>query len=280
MDGMTASVATIQAVDEPESTIYILRRPGHEPVMAHWPQPLLEIAPDAIRIQSYSEPDIRHGIVVSVGSSSAFSPYAAEREERRAIAAAKREAREERKALREREARLKAWRRARPRRFLRTGRKHNKNAKLSEDDIRAIQRRHYTGFESLRSISRELWQEKGFSSPQSMLNTLCGTLDAYGLRRRSREEMVAHTNRLRSMRLPGETESEFKKRRRRERGVVHGRVCIAVKTRSGRGRGERCKKPALNDSEYCVSHDHRRMVWISEHLKQARAKRDVERKAV
>lgn len=43
-------IATIQAIDEPESTVYVLRRPGHPPVMADWPQPLLEIAPDAVRL--------------------------------------------------------------------------------------------------------------------------------------------------------------------------------------------------------------------------------------
>ena len=242
----TASgTATIQAVDEAESTIYILRRPGHEPVMAYWPQPLLEIAPDAVRIASWVEPDVRReGIVVSVAVEAPLDDFRSEW----SVGLP---------GIRKRAERLRVWREQRHRRFLRTGRKHNKGARLSEEDIRTIQRRHYTGYESLRSICRELWQEKGYASANSMLNTLCSTLDSYGLRKRSQAEMTAHSNRMRSTRLEGEGKNEFKRRRRRELGQAHGRVCAATKTRYGKGRGERCQLAALNDSEFCRFHDPR-----------------------
>lgn len=44
---------TIQAVDgagEDGSTLYVLSRTGQEPITAYWPQPLLELCPDAVRI--------------------------------------------------------------------------------------------------------------------------------------------------------------------------------------------------------------------------------------
>lgn len=45
--------ATIQAFDEAEGTIYVLFRTGKKPVSAAWPHPLLELAPDAVRLPSY-----------------------------------------------------------------------------------------------------------------------------------------------------------------------------------------------------------------------------------
>lgn len=267
---------TIQAIDTDDDTIYVLHRPGHDPIAAYWPHPLLELEPDAERIASWGEPGIRQGIVVQVGPETEFA-----RGGRDTMGTARgptiKKQREERKRLKTRTEQLKLWRRQRPRRFLRTGRKHNKSARLSEADIRRIQWRHYVGYESLRSICREQWQEKGYASDKSMLNTVCDTLKAYGLRKRSPSEMTAHTNRMRSTRLEGETKNEFKRRRRRELGQAHGRVCEAVKTRYGKGRGEQCRHAALNDSSYCRYHDHRYAEANSEHLANARLWRDINR---
>lgn len=243
-------VPTIQAVDEAESTIYVLRRPGHEPVMAHWPQPLEALAPDAIRISSYSEPELRHGVVVAVSVNVTDDVFRF-----RGDGPSRKEQQDERRALRERTERLKAWRRARPGRFLRTGRKHNKNARISESEIRQIQYRHYIGFESLRSICRELWREKGYASDKSMMNTLCDTLTSYGLKKRTRAEMTTHLNRQRSLRLPGETKDEYRRRKRREEGRC--RSCTAVVKAIGKRSGKPCLTPALLDSDFCWNHDPR-----------------------
>jgi hypothetical protein len=267
---------TIQAIDTDDDTIYILRRPGQDPISAYWPHPLEQICPEAVRIAALTEarggysvfvrtPEIstaitggnRMGIASRLGVSGATT----------------RRARREQAELRLRDKQLKLWRRQRPRRFLRTGRKHNKNARLSEADIRAIQWRHYVGYESLRSICRELWQEKGYASDKSMLNTVCDTLALYGLKKRSQPEMTAHSNRLRSTRLEGETKDEFRRRRRREIGQAHGRVCEAVKTRYGKSRGEQCQHAALDDSTFCASHDPRYRERNAKHLEHARNQR-------
>lgn len=47
------SLPSIQAVDDPDGTIYILRRHGFDPVMAPWPQPLIVLEPSAIFIGCY-----------------------------------------------------------------------------------------------------------------------------------------------------------------------------------------------------------------------------------
>lgn len=271
---MTAG-ATIQAVDTDDSTIYILRRPGQDPVSAYWPHPLLEMEPDAVRIQSWGGyPDVRQGIVVMLASETEFARGGRDTMGHKYVSRAERK---ERRLIKTRAAALRDWRRARPKRFLRTGRQHNKSARLSEADIRRIQWRHYVGYESLRSICRELWQEKGYASDKSMLNTVCDTLKAYGLKKRSPSEMTAHTNRMRSMRLEGETKNEFKRRRRLELGQAHGRVCEGVKTRAGKGRGERCQHSALNDSSYCRYHDPRYAEANAEHLANARLWRSINR---
>lgn len=261
---------TIQAIDTDDETLYILRRPGQEPVTAYWPHPLEELCPTAIRIPAYT--DARAAYAVFTRSPEISTVVGGNRSGVSSRLTTKAE-REERRRLKQREERLKAWRRLRPRRFLRTGRSHNKSARLSEADIRAIQWRHYVGYESLRSICRELWQEKGYASDKSMLNTVCDTLSAYGLKKRGRAEMTAHTNRLRSMRLEGETKNQFKRRRRREKGEAHGRVCLAIKTRYGQGRGARCKRPALDDGDYCRQHDPRYAEANAEILEKARASR-------
>jgi hypothetical protein len=262
---------TIQAIDTDDDTIYVLHRPGQDPIAAYWPHPLLELEPDAERIASWREPDIRQGIVVQVGPETEFARGG---RETMGTTFTKRRQREERKLLKTKTEQLQLWRRRRPRRFLRTGRKHSKSARLSEADIRRIQWRHYVGYESLRSICREQWQEKGYASDKSMLNTVCDTLKAYGLRKRSPSEMTAHTNRMRSTRLEGETKNEFRRRRRRELGQAHGRVCEAVKTRYGKGRGEQCQRAALDDSTFCSNHDPRyqeRNAEILEHARSSRA---------
>ena len=67
MAGVRHHAATIQAVDWEESTVYVLRRDGLEPVVAHWPQHLLDIAPDAVRIASHYQESESRGITVSMG---------------------------------------------------------------------------------------------------------------------------------------------------------------------------------------------------------------------
>ena len=166
---------TIQAVDDPESTFYVLMRPGHEPVTADWPHPLLELAPDAVRLPSVTT-ITGHGtnyskssIVVSVAMNTEWvSPIT---QERRDLLAHRR-----------RLAALKAWRAARPGRFLRTGRKRAKNAFVSEEELREVHSRHWVGFQSLRSISKERWQEWGYSSANTCMNSIHQAIKAYGLR--------------------------------------------------------------------------------------------------
>jgi len=44
---------TIQAFDTDDDTLYVLLRPGLEPVTAHWPQPLEELCPEAKKVRGH-----------------------------------------------------------------------------------------------------------------------------------------------------------------------------------------------------------------------------------
>lgn len=257
---------TIQAVDDPESTFYVLMRPGHEPVTADWPHPLLELAPDAVRLPSVTT-ITGHGtnyskssIVVSLAMNTEWvSPIT---QERRDLLAHRR-----------RLAALKAWRAARPGRFLRSGRKRAKNAFVSEEELREVHSRHWVGFQSLRSISKERWQEWGYSSANTCMNSIHEAIRAYGLRTHDQGTMTARSNRARSSRRPGEDKRTHRLRLRRERGEIRGVQCVAIKTLPGRGRGDRCSMPALTGRTYCFAHDPEKADKRAQILAVARASR-------
>jgi hypothetical protein len=68
---MTA-VATIQAFDDPDGTIYLLRREGMADVTADWPHPLMLLAPHAVRLPSITGSDTRDGITVHIADNSGY----------------------------------------------------------------------------------------------------------------------------------------------------------------------------------------------------------------
>jgi hypothetical protein len=176
-------------------------------------------------------------------------------------------------AHRRRLAALKAWRAARPRRFLKTGRKRAKTAFVSEEELREVHSRHWVGFQSLRSISKERWREWGYASANSCMNSLHEAIKAYGMRTHDRKTMAVRSNRARSTRLPGESEAAHTRRLRIARGEIRGVQCAAVKTRYGRGRGEQCSLPALTGRNYCWAHDPEREEERQRILADARSRR-------
>jgi hypothetical protein len=60
---------TIQAVDTDDETLYILTRPGKEPVVAHWPQPLEKLCPEAVRVAAHRGGDVRRTAPITVALS-------------------------------------------------------------------------------------------------------------------------------------------------------------------------------------------------------------------
>lgn len=197
--------ATIQAIDEPGETFYVLRRSGHAPVVAEWPHPLLEIAPHAVRLPSLVGQELGQRYTFVVGSNTVRAPTYGDRFQTA-----------EKASLRKRMRQLKAWRKARPKRFLRTGRKRNRSALINEETLRAVHRRHWVDYESIRSIARQHWQEWGYASYKSCASGLYETLMAYGLQLHSCSEMTARANRQRRKRPLDESANDYKKRKRRE----------------------------------------------------------------
>lgn len=92
------------------------------------------------------------------------------------------------------------------------------NAKLSEQQLRAIHRLHIDGGLSLREICRRGWEEWGFASESAAVNSVSSRLRSMGLRLRPRAEATALANRSR----PGVTKPAHLTRnewRRQQRAV-------------------------------------------------------------
>jgi len=58
--------ATIQAVETGDETLYVLQREDCDPVVAHWPQTLEALAPDAVRLPAHLDDDVQHAVTVTV----------------------------------------------------------------------------------------------------------------------------------------------------------------------------------------------------------------------
>jgi hypothetical protein len=65
MEAQMESGATIQAVETGDETLYVLRRPGMDPISAYWPHPLYALEPNALRLpMNDHHPGPRHSIPV------------------------------------------------------------------------------------------------------------------------------------------------------------------------------------------------------------------------
>jgi len=90
-------------------------------------------------------------------------------------------------------------------------------SRISRNQARAIHSAHIQG-RSLRDIARSTWQTLGYSSDKSCLEGIRTALQRERLAIRPQGEATSRANSERSMRLPGESKNDFKRRRRREYG--------------------------------------------------------------
>lgn len=76
-----------------------------------------------------------------------------------------------------------------------------------------------------------------------------------------------------SARDPAKRDADHRRRQRIARGEIQDVQCAAIKTRYGKGRGERCQRPAMLDGKYCHNHEPRLRDHVCEHLADVRARR-------
>lgn len=76
-----------------------------------------------------------------------------------------------------------------------------------------------------------------------------------------------------SARDPAKRDADHRRRLRIASGEIRDVQCLAVKTRYGKGRGERCQRPAMLDGVYCHNHEPRLRDVVHAHLAGVRAAR-------
>jgi hypothetical protein len=95
-------------------------------------------------------------------------------------------------------------------------------SRISPAQAKAIHAAHLNGM-SLRAIADTTWETLGYASAHSCLEGIRSAFVREGLKPRTTSDATSLSNRWRSMRLPGETTNEFKRRRRREHGYRDSR---------------------------------------------------------
>jgi hypothetical protein len=66
--------------------------------------------------------------------------------------------------------------------------RHSRAALLTRDQVYAVHKLHIDGGMSMREIARQGYEQWGYASAKSCLNSVCDLLDSYGLKRRDRIE--------------------------------------------------------------------------------------------
>lgn len=141
----------------------------------------------------------------------------------------------------------------------------SKSARLTREQVFAVHKLHIDGGLSMREIARRGYEQWGYASEKSCLSSLCDLLASYGLERRDRIEatIAASTTHGHGAR---NNKAAYKRWHRRAFGFWKSDkrpgeqprpTCAGIRRNYPR-KGERCQRPALLDSVFCVAHDPRR----------------------
>jgi hypothetical protein len=147
--------------------------------------------------------------------------------------------------------------------------------RLTVAQVKAAWKLYETGL-SLRQIGALIWERHGFASPGSAAMALLAAFHAEGYVLRDRVAASVARSTVHGLGARGSRSSpaylEHRRKLRRERGDVRDVRCAGARTQYPR-KGERCRRPAVAGSDFCVSHDPARAVWRDENLARARARR-------
>lgn len=83
------------------------------------------------------------------------------------------------------------------------GRRWQKNAKLTEAQVRALHTIHITRGMSMRELARQGWRQWGYASEKSCLVSVCALMDSLGLERRDRVEATVAASTTHGMKSRG-----------------------------------------------------------------------------
>jgi hypothetical protein len=136
--------------------------------------------------------------------------------------------------------------------------------------------RAYQAGKSCRQIAAIVWERLGFPSLSSCQSALHRSFSAKGWKLRTQSQVTVERNLKHGRGGRDRDEQAYRRFLRDQRGwnALQGPgrpQCKGVKLNSrGGGKGNRCQRPALADSEFCVSHDSRRELERQALLTKAR----------
>lgn len=130
---------------------------------------------------------------------------------------------------------------------------------------------------SLRRVAEEVWPRTKYASARCCANQLHDQFRCQGwpLRDRIAATVAASYKHGLAPRDPAKRSKGLRSMQRRARGDVQGIQCAGIKTRYGKGRGERCQLAAMRGSEFCRQHDPALAEVRALELAALRARRDV-----
>jgi hypothetical protein len=152
-------------------------------------------------------------------------------------------------------------------------------SKLTDDQLRALHVAHMQG-RSINSLAKDIYLRVGYSSHGSCATAISKQWKRLGLSARDRIEQTGRSSTKHGRKRRAQTRAEQNAYRRwlaEQRGwrAIQGPGrprCAAVKKQHP-GKGDPCQRPALEDSEFCQSHDPRRQLAHQAHMAKLRARR-------
>lgn len=154
------------------------------------------------------------------------------------------------------------------------GRAHGAGSyRMTHKVLREAYEMYLTGL-SMRRVAEAMLHRTTYVNAQTFANQLSDQwrLEGWPVRDRiaaTRDASYKHGKGSRK-----NPDMDHKRAMRHARGDTQMVQCEAVKTRWGKGRGERCKRWALVGSRYCHNHEPSHREQINTDLARARARRD------
>lgn len=155
---------------------------------------------------------------------------------------------------------------------------------VSEDQLEEARRVYEEEQVSLREIARRIFSDTyGYSSERSLSEVLYNAFRSRGWPLRSQSDATRLRNWKHGLKQRGQTNEQqtaYRHWHAQQRGwnAVKGpgnAQCAGVRQSSPR-KGQRCRRPSMDGSDYCYSHDPARKAQRDAHLEQAREKLPLE----
>lgn len=128
---------------------------------------------------------------------------------------------------------------------------------------------------STRRVAALIVDRTGYANARTCAVQLCSQWRQMGwpLRDRIQATVAVSFKHGLASRDPATRDAAHRRRMRVARGEIQDIQCAAIKTRYGKGRGERCRRPAMLDGAYCHNHEPRLRDLVHSHLAELRARR-------